>query len=356
MAGGEIIDHFQTLQTGENAVQPVLFDNNGNAGRNDPFFVGAGYLNADIVPVPQLKISAGARVDYYSSIVNPQFLDIFNPRLALIVKPSKQDTIKIMAGKAFRAPSVYELYYEAPQQFRSGTQCQPGEATCDLKPEQIYSGEIEYSHRFSSTVTGLIAGYTNYVTNLVELDNVSDASGTYKNEYRNSVNPIIVVGGEAEVRREWRQGWMLSGSVSVSRAGYVATIDDGGKTHQCIGLGVSCAGLGEVPNSPLILAAIKGAVPIIGRQLMLMSRLSYEGERFDNAIAVGTGAPQGTTDPGLIWDIVFSGEIERLGVRYAVGAYNVMDWQYQAVPSVEFAQRVIPQRGRTFLASVSASF
>ncbi|HEY1959129.1 MAG TPA: TonB-dependent receptor [Polyangiaceae bacterium] len=358
MAGGEIIDHFQTLQEGVNAVQPVLFDNNGNAGRNDPFFVGAGYLNADIVPVPAFKISAGARVDYYSSIVNPQFLDVFNPRLALIIKPSKRDTLKLMAGKAFRAPSVYELYYQAGTQFRAGSVCLNTDTSgCDLKPEQIYSAEVEYSHRFSPTVTGLVSAYTNYVTNLVELDNVSDAGGNYENEYRNSANPVFVVGGEAEVRREWRQGWMLSGSVSVSRAGYVTTVDDpGGRTHQCIGLATSCAGLGEVPNSPLVLAAIKGAVPIIGRQLMLMSRLSFEGERYDNAIAVGTGAPQGTTDPGLIWDIVFSGEIERLGVRYAVGAYNVMDWQYQAVPSVEFAERVIPQRGRSFLASVSASF
>jgi outer membrane receptor protein involved in Fe transport len=282
------------------------------------------------------------------------------------LKPSKDNTIKFLAGKAFRAPSVYELYYEAPQQFRSGTVCEAGDpvkngvVSCDLSPEQVYSGEIEYSHRFSSTVTGLVTAYANYVSNLIELDNVSDSSGTYKNEYRNSVNPILVVGSEAEVRREWRQGWMLSASVTVSRAGYITNVDDGGgQAHQCISnfyVGHTCGGLGEVPNSPLVLGALKGAMPIIGRQLMVMTRLSFEGQRFDNAIAAGTGVPQGTTDPGLIWDIVFSGEVEKLHVRYAVGAYNVMDWQYQAVPSVEFAERVIPQNGRTFLASVAASF
>jgi len=358
MAGGEIIDHFQTLQESTTTVAPVLFDDKGNPGRNDPFLVGAGYVNADILPAPALKISAGARLDYYQTIVNPQFLDIFNPRLALIVKPSKRDTVKILAGKAFRAPSVYELYYQSSEQYRAGAQCLTGESSCDLKPEQVYSGEVEYSHRFSSTVTGLVSAYTNYVTNLIGLENVTDpTTGAVKNEYRNSTNPVFVLGGEAEVRREWRQGWMLSGSVSVSRAGFVTTVDDpGGKSHQCIGLGVSCAGLGEVPNSPLVLASIKGAVPIIGRQLMVMSRLSFEGQRYDNAVAVGASVPQGTSDPGLIWDIVFSGEIERLGVRYAVGAYNVMDWQYQAVPSVEFPERLIPQQGRTFLASISASF
>ena len=318
MAGGTGIYHFQTLQIGNTATQPVVFDNNGNPGRNDPFAVAAAFVNADIVPVKEIKISAGARFDYYSSIANPQFLDAFNPRLALILKPSKSDTIKVLAGKAFRAPSVYELYYQSSSQFRAGTQCLATDTDgCDLKPEQVYSAEVEYSHRFSPTVSGLVTAYANYVTNLIELDNIADKNGTYANEYRNSINPVFVLGAEAEVRREWRQGWMLSGSVSVSRAGYVATIDDaGGQSHTCIGnfyVDHVCGGLGEVPNSPLVLASLKGAVPIIGRQLMLMSRLSFEGQRFDNAIAAQTGVPQGTTDPGLIWDIVFSGEVERLG-------------------------------------------
>ena len=364
MAGGTGIYDFQTLQQGANDVSPVLFDNNGNPGRNDPFGVAAGYVNADILPAKALKISAGARFDYYSSVVNPQFTDLFNPRLAVIVKPSDKDAIKIIGGKAFRAPSPYELYYQAPQQVRSGTVCLPGDpirngkASCDLSPEQIFSAEVEYSHHFSPTVTGLITGYANYVSNLIELINVADPNGGGdKNEYHNSANPVFVVGAEAEVRREWRGGWMLSGSVSFSRAGFITSVDDGGgRSHQCIGLVQTCGGLGEVPNSPLFLASLKGAVPIIGRTLMVMSRLSFEGMRFDNAIQAQTGQPQGTTDPGLIWDVVFSGEVEKLGVRYAVGAYNVMDWGYAAPPSVEFAQRVIPQPGRSFLASVTATF
>jgi outer membrane receptor protein involved in Fe transport len=277
--------------------------------------------------------------------------------------------VKILGGKAFRAPSPYELYNEGGGQYRSGSVCQAtdpidpktGQHTCNLAPEQVISAEVEYSHRFSNTVTGLVTGYANYVSNLIELENVVDSSGNQGNEYRNSVNPVAVLGGEVELRREWRQGWMLSASATISRAGYITTVQDGGgQSHQCIStfyINHSCGGLGEVPNSPLILAALKGAVPIIGRQLMVMSRLSFEGIRYDNAVAVfGPGTQQGTTDPGLIWDIVFSGEVEKLGIHYAVGAYNVMDWKYQAVPSVEFPERVIPQNGRTFLASVSASF
>ena len=60
--------------------------------------------------------------------------------------------------------------------------------------------------------------------------------------------------------------------------------------------------------------------------------------------------------PGVIWDVVFSGEIERMGIRYAVGAYNVLGWQYDTVPSGEFIQRTITQPGRSFLASVAVTF
>ncbi|MEO8878715.1 MAG: TonB-dependent receptor, partial [Polyangiaceae bacterium] len=338
MAGGEGIYHFQTLQLGDTDTQPVVFDNNGNAGRNDPFAVAAGYVNADIVPTEKFKISAGTRLDYYSSIARFDFLDAFNPRIAFILKPTKTDTLKIMGGKAFRAPSVYEVYYQSTTQTRSGV------GSDALTSEQILSGEVEYSHHFSTTVTGLVTGYANYVSNLIELNNLANGH----QQYQNSNNPIFVLGAEAELRREWRQGWMLAASATISRAGFV----EGG----CIGLTKTCGVLGQVPNSPLVLGSLKGAMPIVGRQLMLMSRMSFEGPRFDNAIAAQTGAQQQTTDPGVVWDIVFSGEVESLGVRYAVGAYNVMDWQYQAIPSVEFAQRVIPQPGRTFLASIGASF
>ena len=42
--------------------------------------------------------------------------------------------------------------------------------------------------------------------------------------------------------------------------------------------------------------------------------------------------------------------------KYAVGAYNVLGWQYDTVPSGEFVQRTIAQPGRTFLASLGVTF
>ncbi len=109
-------------------------------------------------------------------------------------------------------------------------------------------------------------------------------------------------------------------------------------------------------------------MPLIGRVLTASTRLSIEGPRYDGKnrnvdIACDpTGATpvaceaQGTTDPGVIWDVVFGGTLERFNATYSVGAYNVMDWAYDTVPSAEYLQRTIRQRPRTVMAQLTVSF
>ena len=86
-----------------------------------------------------------------------------------------------------------------------------------------------------------------------------------------------------------------------------------------------------------------------------MSRLSLEGPRFDGRDHAGD-PPQGSTDPAVLWDLVFSGEIDALKARWALGAYNLADWKYATVASPEFLPRTVPQRGRSVVASLSARF
>jgi outer membrane receptor for ferrienterochelin and colicin len=322
--GGEVIRHFTTKQVGVTDAGAYVLDDNGNPGRNDPFTSGAGYVNADVTPIKKLKVAAGARLDYYSNLPKFEFLPAFNPRLAFIIKPYDGGNIKIMGAKAFRSPSVYELHYSAPFQRPPTT----------LSPEQIYSGEIEFTQRLSQTVSGTIAGYTNLVDDLVVLNEVEPGVV----QYANSPARVLVIGGETEVRREWRQGWMLAATYSYQKARYT-----GG------------TGLRDVPNTLEHLASVRGAVPFIGRTLMGMTRLSIEGprpDRFENA----TDPPQEKTDPGVIWDFVLSGEVEKLQVRWNLGVYNAMDWKYAVIPSGEFRQRQIVQNGRTLLASATVSF
>ncbi len=145
-AGGELQDHFKADQFAsyEYPVATTYLDDHRT------FQVGAGYAVADLTPARALKLSIGGRYDEYST-----FGGSFNPRVALILKPYEAGNLKVMFGKAFRAPSIYELFYSAPDQQLPGS---------NLRPESMYSGEIEFSHRFTSTVLGLVSAYENVVS------------------------------------------------------------------------------------------------------------------------------------------------------------------------------------------------
>src|SRR5262249_52008216 len=150
---------------------------------------------AEISPVSWLRISGGARVDVYST-----FGPIFVPRLAFIFKPTAGGTLKLMGGRAFRAPSVYEQYYSDGNETESVAKT--------LKPESVYSGEIEYSQRFLEDWVALGAAHGSYLENLIST--APDPTTPALVSYQNSAVPALALGGDVEIRREWRQGWMFA--------------------------------------------------------------------------------------------------------------------------------------------------
>jgi outer membrane receptor for ferrienterochelin and colicin len=325
--GGEYQDHFITHQTVSDEQAGSVLDD------RRPFNVGAAYLLADVSPSDSAKLSAGARYDTYST-----FGSSINPRAAFIWKPYAADNVKFMAGKAFRAPSTYELFYAAYGQI----------AAPNLSPEDIYSGEIEYSHRFTPTTTGILSVYANYVHNLIILRDV-DNQGTV--QYANTSTPVTTAGTELEARREWKAGWMVAAAGSLQRSQYMKS----DSLSDLIAYKRTDT-LREVPNVPSWLASFKGAVPIIGRALTAMTRVSVEGPRFDRNDEATSAVPQQKTDASVIWDVMLSGVEPKYGVRYAVGFYNIADWKMVAPVSTEFRQTTMPQPGRSFFASVSVTF
>ena len=100
------------------------------------------------------QLSLGARLDAYST-----FGSSLNPRAALIVKPYAAGNTKLIVGKAFRAPSIYELYYND----NGYTQVQ----SPHLSPESLYSLELEHAHRFSASLVATANGYANYAAHLI---------------------------------------------------------------------------------------------------------------------------------------------------------------------------------------------
>lgn len=327
--GGEGQLHPHAHQTARTELGGSLLDN------SKAFSLGAAYGTLDIRPIDAIKISAGGRLDYYST-----FGSSFNPRLGVLMKPWDGGNVKLLFGKAFKAPSVYELYYEGVGQV----------ASPNLKPENIYSAELELSQRFSRTVSATASAFTNYVDDLITLKSETAADGSDVLRFRNTAAPVGTMGLELELAREWREGWMVSGSYSFQRSVVLASrsLDALLSLHRA-------DGVGEVPNAPAHLASIKAGVPILARALTLMTRLTLEGSRYTQFRSDAT-IPQLRTDAAALWDFVFTGVETRYGLDYSFGIYNAFDTRAPVPLSDEFRQRSLAISGRSLLASASLTF
>jgi len=326
--GGEGQLHYAVHQTSANALGPRLDDRR-------PYEVLAGYALADVTLSSRVTLNGGARLDRYST-----FGSSLNPRLALVVRPYEAGNLKIMAGKAFRAPSVYELYYND-----GSTQV----TSPDLRPESIYSGEIELAHRWSPTVVTTAALFGNLARDLIVQR--GEGAAVEPLHYENSSAPVWIIGGELEVRREWRQGWMLSASYAAEHARYLS----GASLAQVLGRADDAA-LRRVPNAPEHLVGFRAAAPVFGRALLASTRISVEGPRFDRYDRASDPEPQRTTDAAAVWDLVLSGQEARWNLQYAIGVYNLFDWRHKLPLSREFVPASLVQNGRTVLASLNAAF
>ncbi len=196
LAGADFTRHFKTHQLNiDDRARPGYRGPDAGAilDTNNPYSNFAGYAQLDVILSKAVRFSAATRIDYFSNLTF-EVGSALSPRLALIIKPYTRGNLKLTAGKAFRSPSQLERFYTSQTQI----------ASYSLKPEQVYSAEAEFTHRFTNAVSGLITGYTNYVTDLIELGTTTN-QGMEVNQETNSNAPVLVLGAETELRHEWQQ-------------------------------------------------------------------------------------------------------------------------------------------------------
>lgn len=310
--GGEFQRHFITHQQGRDDDQGTLLD------RTDPYSFGALYAAIDWTPTDTLRVAPAIRVDDYST-----FGASLNPRLATIWRPSDRSVFKLLLGKAFRAPSVYELFYTTRVQ----------RPAANVKPEDVWSAELEASYRVGERTWATAALFTNYVSNLLVLR--GGGTTTDQNYYDNSPLPVLAYGAETELRREWQDGWMFAVQASLQQATYL-------NNNQ---------GYRNIPNSPWLLAGFKAAMPLVGRTVGLATRVSYVSTRWDRNDEP-TDPAQTQTAPAIVWDLSAHGETDDGRVHYSFGVYNLLDWRTSAPISSEYLQPSYPQIGRTVMANL----
>ncbi|MBM4368004.1 MAG: TonB-dependent receptor [Deltaproteobacteria bacterium] len=309
LTGGLAVDaHLQAELQGEDRAGPYLDE-------SPAYQSGGAYAVAEADLGRWLTASVGGRVDYFSS-----FGLSINPRAALIVRPGEAHTLKLLGGRAFRAPSPYELYYNDD----GYTQV----AATGLLPETIVSGELEYTWRIGEVSSAVVSAYYNQIDALIDLGNVG-SDGIL--QYQNTGSVVQAAGAELELRRDWRGGWMCGLS-----QGYQHTREG------------DLLGGDELSNSPAYLASVKAAAPLLPGQVTGSTRVRFETGRLTS-----TGE---TTEPFVLWDLVLTGAVPAFRLDWAMGVKNVLDWDYGYPGGDEVLMAELPQPRRTAYVEGTVSF
>jgi len=128
--GAEIRDNFEQDQ-GNYDVQPfVQYFRDSRTST-----VLSVYAQDEIRLRNNLILNLGIRYDRYSL-----FGGTTNPRAALIYNPWRNTHFKLLYGQAFRAPNLFELFYNAPG----------NEANPSLRPETVKTTELVWEQYFAN--------------------------------------------------------------------------------------------------------------------------------------------------------------------------------------------------------------
>lgn len=319
VAGAEV---YRSLELSlDESARTWLYDENRYSysvtefGFQDAQAVYAAYGVLDYQPIDELKFSTGVRLDKWYALPAQA-----NPRLAMMVIPTRDDVIKLMLGRSFRAPVTFEQKYfvesiSIPAQ--------------DLGPESGWSGEIEWAHRVEAW-TGLFSGWASSYDNVI--GSAVDPTAGGMRRYANAAGTSNAYGFDVEARRDFLAGTMFSAWYSYQRS---RVADSEGNTT-------------AASEQPTHLAALKVVRPIWGNGLNAAVRVVYEGAR-----PYRINTLEGQVPDAVLADLVFSGRSRDGTVGWRAGVYNALNVGFNAATLNNTASPVLPQtRGRTFMASV----
>jgi iron complex outermembrane receptor protein len=110
-----------------------------------------GYVQAKASLWSQLDLTVGARYDSFSDIG-----DSFNPRAAVVYSTPFASTLKVMYGRAYRAPIILELYGLSPTE------------TADVRPETVDTIEVAYSQALYRYGRATVVYFHNKIKDVIQ--------------------------------------------------------------------------------------------------------------------------------------------------------------------------------------------
>ncbi len=302
--GSEFTDAFQ-LDQGNGDLDVYLDED------HDAFDWGI-YLQDEYQLSNNLVISAGLRHDD-----NDEYGGKTSPRIGFIYNPKLGTTLKLLYGTAYRAPNVYEQYYND-----DFTTTKPA---LDLDSEEIQTIEFVLEQSITDEVRGVFNLFHYDADDLITLV-LDPADGLL---IFDNADEVEANGVEFELEGKWLNGW--SGRLSYSLQ---ETIDRA--THS------------QFVNAPKQLAKANIIIPFFSERLFSGFEVQYVGDR---KTVQDTSASSYT-----IANLTLSAPNVWRGLDFSASVYNLFDEDYGDPAGFEHIQELIPQDERTYNLKLNYSF
>lgn len=254
-----------------------------------------------------LALTTGLRYDRYAG-----FGGTVNPRLGLVFNPGSRTDVKLLYGRAFRAPNVFEAAVFDPAS-------KPNPL---LSPENIRSYELVFEQTlregFRFTAVGFLNRMQEVITQVVDpVDSLIVSRNTDRVEARGL---------------EFELGGRLPGGLR-GRISYTLQRADNRATGE------------ELANSPRHLAKLNMRVPLRAEKLGAGFEIQYSS-------SVETLAGRRA---GAFWlaNLTLAGRDLIHGLDASAGLYNLFDRNYGHPGGGQHVQDIIRQDGRTWRVKVT---
>jgi iron complex outermembrane receptor protein len=276
-------------------------------------WVLAGFLQGEAHFGERVTLYAGGRYDHYES-----FGGTFNPRIVLVTEPVSGTFLKAIYGRAFRAPTSYEQFFQDSGQ----------KPALSLTPERLETFEVALERRVRPGLRATLDVYHIRAENLVGLiTDPADGLLVYANgEGARSTGVELGIDGKIGPRLGLRASYALQ-----------REREDDPHDPQ--------AGVG----SPGHVAHLAASVSLLGGQLVPALEIHHLGSRLTLA---GAQASAYTT-AGLVVQ-VRPRATPRLEFSARVG--NLLDTSYSDPGGEEHRQDLLIRDGRTAWVSVRLRF
>jgi outer membrane receptor protein involved in Fe transport len=268
----------------------------------------AAFVEDEVRLSSHLIVNGGVRWDNYVDT----FGGTVSPRVGVIFSPTELTTLKVLYGRAFRAPNPFELYYEGDP------------VSAALGPERIGTHEIVWEQRLTRRVELTSSVFHNRVRDLITQRSGSPDSidGLY---FVNS-DGLDATGVELEVQAA------LPGGLRARIADAFQSSRD-----NVTNLPIS--------NSPAQLVTIVLDAPLGRSGLVAGVNTYFVGER---VTVRGTVVPH-----AWVSDLTVSAPWRGDRFTLALSAHNLFNASYGDPGSEEHRQEIIPQDGRLLALSAT---